>query len=242
MSQNNRNKQPIISAQEQEYIALQESLRTKINTVNQVDLSRIKYVAGVDLAYWKREAQEFAVCCIVVLNYHTCQVLEETAFRAPVSVPYIPGCLAFRELPFFLKANQKLKICPDLYFFDGNGYLHPRHMGLATHAGILIDKPSIGIAKSYYKVEETDFEMPLDEKFASTDIVIHNEVYGRVLRTQKGVKPVFVSIGNGIDLETATEAVKSCVTSKSHIPLPTRLADIMTHNERKAVWDSLSQN
>lgn len=236
MHNSNSQKEIMISQQEMECIAIQKELSSKIIRENTIDLLQIQYVAGVDLAYWKKEEQEYAVCCIVVLDTHSHEVLEQTAMQAPVNFPYIPGCLAFREIPLFLEANQKLKIKPDLYFFDGNGYLHPRHMGLATHAGILLDKPTIGVAKSYYKVEEADYQMPGEEPFAFTDIIIQEEIYGRVLRTHKGVKPIFVSTGNGIDLETATKAVISCITKESHIPLPTRLADIMTHKERKAAW------
>lgn len=232
----NSQKEIRISRQEMECIAIQKELCSKIIRENTIELSQVQYVAGVDLAYWKKEEQEYAVCCIVILDAHSHEVLDQTAMQAPVNFPYIPGCLAFRELPLFLEANQRLKINPDLYFFDGNGYLHPRHMGLATHAGILLGKPTIGVAKSYYKVEEADYQMPGEEPFAFTDIIIQEETYGRVLRTHKGVKPIFVSTGNGIDLETATKAVISCITKESHIPLPTRLADIMTHKERKAAW------
>lgn len=232
----NSQKEIRISRQEMECIDIQKELCSKIIRENTIELSQVQYVAGVDLAYWNKEEQEYAVCCIVVLDSHSHEVLDQAAMQAPVNFPYIPGCLAFRELPLFLEANQRLKITPDLYFFDGNGYLHPRHMGLATHAGILLGKPTIGVAKSYYKVEEADYQMPGEEPFAFTDIIIQGETYGRVLRTQKGVKPIFVSAGNGIDLETATKAVNSYITKESHIPLPTRLADIMTHKERKAAW------
>lgn len=122
---------------------------------------------------------------------------------------------------------------PDIYIFDGNGYLHPRHMGIATHVGILIDMPSIGIAKTYYKINNVDFPMPLNKKFAFNDIVFNSEVYGRVLRTQLNVKPIFISMSNKIHLETAMCIVENMVTKDSHIPLPIRLADIMTRKVRK---------
>lgn len=106
-------------------------------------------------------------------------------------------------------------------------------MGLATYAGIMLDKPSIGIAKSFYKFAEADYSDLEDESFAYSDIIIENEVYGRVLRTHKGVKPVFLSIGNMVDLETATYITEKLVDKESHIPVPTRYADIMTHEVRK---------
>jgi deoxyribonuclease V len=103
-------------------------------------------------------------------------------------------------------------------------------MGLATHAGIIIDKPSIGVAKSYYKINGVDYKMP--EK-SYTDIIIGNEVYGRALRTKDDVKPIFISIGNKIDLDTATIMTIKMIDQNSRIPIPTRLADLMTHKMRK---------
>ena len=226
-------KQQIIAEYKQKFIEIQNSLKSKINTRDSISLSSVKTVAGVDLAYWKEKETEYAVCCIVLLDYQSHQVVEQSEYTARVEVPYIPGCLAFRELPLFLQADKKLPCRPDLYFFDGNGYLHPRHMGLACHAGIMLDKPAIGVAKSYYKIEDTDFVMPEDKEYAYTDIQIRGEVYGRALRTHKGVKPVFVSVGNQIDLDTATTAVCQMTTWESHIPMPTRLADLMTHEARQ---------
>ena len=106
-------------------------------------------------------------------------------------------------------------------------------MGIATHAGILLDKPTIGIAKTYYKIEDVEYLMPKNTAFAFEDIIIQDQVYGRVVRTHPDVKPIFLSVGNRIDLDTAMKIVKSMTTKESHIPLPTRLADIMTHEIRK---------
>lgn len=218
---------------EEKYIDIQCELQKQIDFHNVINAVSIKTVAGVDLAYWNFNGDEYATCCIVVLNYVTKEVVEKKYVVEKVSVPYIPGCLAFREIPIFLKAYEKVDTDVDILFFDGNGYLHPRHMGLATHAGILINKPTIGIAKSYLKIKDVEFLMPDIKQFAYTDIRIEGEIYGRVLRTHSGVKPVFLSIGNKIDLESAMQVTIALVTKDSHIPLPTRLADIMTHEIRK---------
>lgn len=220
---------------EKEYIKIQYELQKQIDFVNRVNIASVKNVAGVDLAYWNKNGDEYAVCCIVVLNYITKEVVEKKYAVGKVTVPYIPGCLAFREIPFFLKAYENMDTDVDIWFFDGNGYLHPRHMGLATHAGIIINKPTVGIAKSYLKINNMEFSMPDKQQSAYTDIRIDNEIYGRVLRTHSGVKPVFLSIGNQIDLDTAMYITNSLVTEESHIPLPTRLADIMTHEVRKSI-------
>ena len=218
---------------EEEFVKIQYELQQQIDFHNMVNIVTIKNVAGVDLAYWNINGEEYAVCCIVVLNYKTKEVVEKKYVVGKITVPYIPGCLAFREMPIFLKAYEAVDTDVDILFFDGNGYLHPRHMGLATHAGIIINKPTVWVAKSYLKIGNTEFCMPDIKQFAYTDIKIDNEIYGRVLRTHSGVKPIFLSIGNKIDLDTAMQITNTLVTKDSHIPLPTRLADIMTHEIRK---------
>lgn len=220
----------------EEAVGIQESLRSRI--CQKSSGKKIQTVAGVDLAYWKEEDRERAVCCIVVLDADTKKVVESTYLVGDIKVPYIPGCLAFRELPLVLKTVKQLQMSPDLYMFDGNGYLHPRHMGIATHAAFYLEKPTIGVAKSYYKVGDTEYEEPENDDGAFTDIVVDGEVYGRTLRTHKNVKPVFISVGNGIDLEEATKIVCNFVTKESHIPLPTRLADIETHKRRREAQTS----
>lgn len=218
---------------EEECIEIQKNLSKKIIMNLQSDIKNMSKVAGVDLAYWKKDEDEYGVCCIVVLDISTKEVIESVYHIGKIDFPYIPGCLAFRELPLVLKTVEKLKSNPDIYIFDGNGYLHPRHMGIATHASIYLKKPTIGVAKSYYKIKDVDFIIPDNYEGAYTNIVIDNEIYGKVLRTHKNVKPIFISIGNYIDLETATKIIRSLVGKESHIPIPTRLADLETHKMRK---------
>ena len=218
---------------ENQFIKEQKKILSKIQLQNCIDINELRYIAGVDLAYWKDSDVEYAVCCIVVIDFQTKKVVEKKSGKGVITVPYIPGCLAFREIQLVLETVELLDHNIELYVFDGNGYLHPRHMGLATQAGIVLDKPSIGVAKSYFKVENTDYIEPQNERFAYEDIMIKNEVYGRVVRTHKNVKPIFLSIGNKIDLDTAMKVVINTTSDESHIPMPTRLADIMTHEERK---------
>lgn len=215
------------------FIEKQNELLSKIQLTNQVDISKLRYVAGVDLAYWNEHNAEFAVCCIVVIDFHTMEIVEKKCYKGLIEVPYIPGCLAFREIELVLKTVELLEHTIEMYVFDGNGYLHPRHMGLATHAGILLNKPSIGVAKSYFKIENVDYIEPDNEDFAFSEIMINGELYGRVVRTHKKVKPIFLSIGNKVDIDTALDVIKALTTKESHIPIPTRYADIMTHEMRK---------
>ena len=222
---------------EEDYIKKQIELNSNIRCENTVNLSQVQTVAGVDLAYWKEEEQEYAVCCIVIINYNTFEVIERVSYADKIKVPYIPGCLAFREVPLFLETYKKVTMIPDVIFFDGNGYLHPRHMGLATHVGILIQKATVGIAKSYYKVGDVDFVMPANTAQAYTEIEWNGEHYGRVLRTHVNVKPIFLSVGNAIDINTATQMANRLTTRESHVPIPTRLADLMTHEKRKELTE-----
>lgn len=220
---------------QQEFIRIQNSLIGKIDCNDRFETADIKTVAGVDLAYWENDKnEEYAVCCIVVVDFITHNVLEKQQYSGKVTVPYQPGFLSFREMPLVLKAVKKLNIQPDIFMFDGNGYLHPRHMGLATFASFDLKTPTIGVAKSYYRADkDLYYDEPNGEKGSFSDIVQNGEIYGRVLRTQKDIKPVFVSVGNYISLDTATKITLSLVGKESRIPVPTRLADLETHCARK---------
>jgi len=177
--------------------------------------------------------KQYGTCCIVVIDYNTKEVVEKVSSMGEIKVPYIPGFLAFRELPLVIEASKKLIAEPDIFIFDGNGYLHFNHMGIATHASFFLNKPTIGVAKSYLKINGVDFNMQEDEEGSYTDIVIDREVYGRVLRTRKAVKPIFISCGNYIDLESSTDIVLNLINNESRLPIPTRLADLETHISRK---------
>lgn len=223
---------------EQVFAKIQDDLRDQLSLTDNFQLADLHTCAGVDLAYWNTPDGEYAVCCIVVIDMLTHAVLEKKQYSGKIEVPYCPGFLAFRELPLVLKAAELLENTPDLFVFDGNGYLHPRHMGIASHASFYLNKPTLGIAKTYFRVDhKTDYIEPDNEPGAYTDIVINGEVYGCALRTHKDVKPVFVSVGNHISLETARTLAMQLTDKESHIPIPTRLADLETHIAREALRD-----
>lgn len=219
---------------QEEFLKKQNELKSRICSDDCFDYNSLNHIAGVDLAYWQdKTGNEQAVCCIVVIDFKTHEVIEKKHFAGKIEVPYMPGFLAFRELSLVLKTAQMLENEPDIYIFDGNGYLHPRNMGIATHASFYLNKPTIGIAKTYFRVDKkTDYTEPDNVDGAYTDIVINGEVYGRTLRTHANIKPVFLSIGNNICLDTATKIAISLVEKESHIPIPTRLADLETHIKR----------
>ncbi len=222
-----------VNVMKMQFMQEQKTLLEKIQLKNHIDINTLHYIAGIDLAYWKEKDIEYAVCCIVVIDFLTKEIVEKKSYKGEIKVPYIPSFLAFREIELVLKTVELLEHDIELYIFDGNGYLHPRHMGLASHAGIVLDKPSIGVAKSYFRVGDVDYIEPDNEEFAYENIVIRNEVYGRIVRTHKNVKPIFLSIGHKVDIDTAMEIIKKLVTKESHVPIPTRYADIMTHEMRK---------
>ena len=218
---------------QREFAQIQEQLGGQLLLTDCRDFSALKAVAGIDLAYWNApDGKEHAVCCIVVLDAQTHAVLETARADGIITVPYCPGFLAFRELPLVQEAFGRLQHRPELCVFDGNGYLHPRHMGIASHAALLLGIPAFGVAKTYYRVLDTGYTEPEQEAGSYTDIVIGGEVYGRVLRTHTGVKPVFISVGNDISLDTAAALAMQFTEKESRIPLPTRLADLETHTAR----------
>lgn len=221
---------------EEYFNSIQNDLSQKIDLNNSIDIDNISLVCGVDLAYWNKNNKEYAVCCIVVIDYITHEIVEKKYHYGEIDVPYIAGYLAFRELPLVIETVKKLDNTPDIFMFDGNGYLHPRHMGIATHSSFILDTPTIGVAKNYYKIHETDFIMPSNELNSYTDVIINEEVFGRALRTVPKVKPIFVSCGNFIDLDTSTNITLSLINPKdSRLPITTRLADLETHIMREKI-------
>lgn len=222
------------SEMQEKFIKRQNELIGRINLKDAFNIDTVKLIAGVDLAYRvNNDRQEYAVCCIVIVDKATHKLIETKSYSEKIEVPYMPGFLAFRELPLVIKTAELLENKPDLYMFDGNGYLHPRHMGIATHASFYLDAPTIGVAKTYFRVEKgLDYTEPNISAGSYTDIELNGEVYGRVLRTHNGVKPVFVSVGNNISLDTAVKITLDMIDEESRIPIPTRLADLETHKMR----------
>lgn len=224
---------------EPECVGIQEELSPMLEPWDRTPPGDIRNVAGVDLAYWQAGTRELAVCCIVVLDASTGGILEEAHCAGEVRFPYIPGCFAFRELPLVLETASRLTKKPDLFLFDGNGVLHPRGLGLASHASFYLNAPTAGIAKRFFQVEGAVCPMPEDRAGAWAEITKDGRVLGRVLRTHGGVKPVYLSIGNWVSLDTITELALRLTGKESHIPLPTRLADLATHEQRRRLKEAL---
>lgn len=201
--------------------AKEQQLRLR-QLLKQVPLADVSLVAGVDLSFPKVD-EGYAV--IVIIDIKTMQVVEYVTQSSPVSFPYIPGLLAFREGPAFLKAWEKLKSKPDVVMFDGQGIAHPRHMGIAAHMGLFLELPTIGVAKSHlYGRYKEPGDKRGDYEYLYDDI---GEIIGAVLRTQDRSKPIFVSPGHLSDLESSINLVMRCCTSY-RLPEPTRVAHLIS--------------
>lgn len=219
---------------ESECADIQREFAALVVQENRLELDQIKTVGGVDIAYWNgQDGNEYGVCCIVVIDAESGEVVEKRHAWGRSEFPYIPGCLAFRELPLVVKAAAMLERRPDVFMFDGNGILHTRGLGLAAHASFYLDCPTLGVAKHLFKVDGAEFgELGLEAGCCS-DIVKDGAVIGRAIRTKRNVKPVYVSVGNYININTATELVLKLADDESHIPVPTRYADLETHIRRR---------
>jgi deoxyribonuclease V len=177
-----------------------------------------KVVAGLDCAFSKDGQKIFAAA--VVLEMPNFAVIETATAARKVDFPYIPGLLSFREAPTCLAAIEKLRCKPDVFIVDGQGFAHPRRFGIASHIGVLINKPTVGCAKSRLT---GSFKVPGQRKGSFSPLINDNEIIGAVLRTRTNVKPVFVSVGHKCTLEDATKIVLEC-TTKYRLPEPARLA------------------
>ncbi|MFQ5875784.1 MAG: deoxyribonuclease V [Dehalococcoidia bacterium] len=197
-----------------EAMEIQHQLRARIS--KESTLTTVHTIAGVDVGF----KGGIARAAVVVLNYPELAPLDQSVAELEVDFPYIPGLLSFREAPPILAAFERLRTEPDLIIFDGQGIAHPRRMGLASHVGLILDRPSIGCAKSRLCGIH---EEPGLERGSYTYLYDGDEVIGAVVRTRTDVKPLYVSIGHRIDLETAIEYVLNCCRGY-RLPEPTRYA------------------
>ena len=200
-------------------------------------------MAGLDAAFvltgsqalkrasrWERMRQaNRAIGCVVVLRYPDLVEVERAYAVVRLEFPYVPGFLSFREVPALLAALKKLKVQPDLLFCDGQGYAHPRRMGLASHLGVWLDQPTIGCAKSILIGTHGALQK---EAGSWTELVEGGERIGAAMRTRAGVRPVYVSQGNRVSLETAIRLTLE-VTDGFRIPRPTREADRFTKEVKR---------
>lgn len=208
--------------------AMQEALRPRL-MLDEPGPASIRTAAGLDVAY--ADAGDRLAAAVSVLAADTLTAVQEVVVHARADFPYVPGLFAFRELPALVDALRALTVTPDLLVCDGHGLAHPRRFGLACHLGVLTGLPTIGVAKTPLV---GDWDPPGPARGDWTPLRDRGEVVGRVLRTRDGVQPVFVSVGSGIDLDTAARHVL-VLTPRYRLPETTRAAD---HLSRTALRDT----
>ena len=215
-----------------DHLAVAPSFSTKKAHEMQLRLSRkiiledrlpekIRFAAGVDVAYVKNKA----IGAVAVLDYDSLALLESQIAICETSFPYVPTLLSFREIPPSVSCIKKLHLQPDVFFVDGQGLAHPYRCGFASHLGLVLGKPTIGVAKSRLIGK-------IVKKGENTLLIQNGEVIASVITTKQGTKPVYVSIGHMISLETATKIVKHCVRN-SRVPEPILQAHRIANAEKR---------
>jgi deoxyribonuclease V len=194
--------------------------------VRERDFDPPRLVAGVDISVGERRAW----AAVVVLTWPGLEVVERRTAERELEFPYVPGLLSFRELPSIFEAYDALEREPDLVFVDGHGLAHPRRFGIASHLGVALDRPSIGCGKSLLVGQHRE---PLRNRGSRRALVHQGETIGCALRTRDGVRPLYVSIGHRIDLETAVRLVLRA-SPRYRIPEPVRQAHVAAGRARLA--------
>ncbi|MEU8540569.1 endonuclease V [Streptomyces sp. NPDC048717] len=212
-------------------LAVQEELRGRLVTGEEGPEPGTGHVTGVDVAY--DDERDLVAAAAVVLDARSLEVVERATAVGRVSFPYVPGLLAFREIPTVLAALGRLAVDPGLLVCDGYGLAHPRRFGLASHLGVLTGLPSIGVAKNPFTFT---YEQPGPERGAFSALVADGETVGRALRTRAGVKPVYVSVGHRVCLDRASEHTLR-LSPRYRLPETTRHADALC---RQALAEALS--
>ena len=209
--------------------ALQERLRARVVSSEAPRWKDVRTVAGLDVCYWK--ATDRCHAAVVVTRVDTMEVIEEATASMASPFPYVPGLLSFREASPLIAALRRLRCEPDVLLFDAQGRAHPRRLGLASHLGVLYDRPSVGCAKSrlcgVHKPvgEERGAWTPLRDEATG-------EVIGSVVRTRAGVKPVYVSVGHRVTDAFARRLVLA-LSPRYRLTEPIRLAHRLSNATRR---------
>ena len=192
---------------DKELVKIQEDLAKKVITRD--EFSEIRLIGGVDQAF---PEEDIVRSCAVVFDFENLKLVEKSLAEEKIDFPYVSGFLSFREGPSIIKAFKELRSKPDVLLVDGNGILHPRRIGLASHVGILLNTPTIGVAKSL-----------LCGELKNNKIYVNGEARAHVFQSKEGCNPIYVSPGHRVSLDSSLKIVKKCM-GKHKIPEPIRLA------------------
>jgi deoxyribonuclease V len=215
----------------EELYGIQEEIAARALITDTFDLDKVSFIAGADQAFFlDSEDEEKIVSAIVLLDYPGLRFIDYAYAVLPVEFPYIPGLLAFREAPALLAAFRKLSIRPDLLVIDGGGINHPRFAGLATHIGVLLDIPTIGVTK---KLLCGTGELPTVEGDARV-IRYENREVGYYLKSKKGCRPIIVAPGHNVALQTALQLIKNCI-QRHKLPEPVRIAHLYANSVKRTL-------
>ncbi|RTZ58678.1 MAG: endonuclease V [Gammaproteobacteria bacterium] len=208
---------------------IQTECGKKVKEEDLIGLEKIRYIGGMDLTFkdLKRNPTD-ALVSLVVVDIFTLKPVEVVVIQTKVEFPYIPTFLAFRELPALLEVYDKSRVKPEVFFIDGQGKMHPRRCGIASHFGVETNTIAVGVAKSHLYGK---FTFPCSRRGCLSYVKDGKEVLGVALRTKTNTYPVFVSVGNNISLPSAVKLVLK--TSRYRIPEPTRLAHNVLQRKRK---------
>jgi len=198
-------------------VTLQKELAKRIIRDDQP--GEVHTIAGVDMAI--NELNGMARAAVVLLTFPGLEILEKHVYEEPLRMAYVPGLLSFREIPCILGAFAQLKQQPDLVMVDGQGIAHPRRLGIASHLGLWLDLPTIGCAKSILTGNHAELS---EEAGAWVPLKYRGEIIGAAVRTRARVKPMIISPGHRISLESSIHYVLACAKGY-RLPEPTRLAD-----------------
>ncbi len=204
---------------------IQKELRSQLNIAERK--LHLSTIAGADISLNLYSTTIYAG--IILLSFPQLQPIVYSLVKATTRFPYVPGFLAFREVPALVKVWQQMQIKPDVLVVDGHGIAHPRRMGIAAHFGSLTGQPSMGCAK---KILFGKFEEPAMQQGAYSAIYDKEEQIGYTFRSKANVKPVFISPGHLLGMENSLQIIKQC-TGKYRIPEPTRLAHELVNKFRK---------
>lgn len=205
--------------------AIQEELRGAV--LEREPRGAVRLVAGADVSFDRRSPWLHAA--VVVLGLPDLELLEVATATREASFPYVPGYLSFREIPVLLDAFAKLRSVPDLVVCDGHGRAHPRRFGIASHLGVLLDRPTLGCAKSRLVGEVRE---PGPRRGAHVRLRHEGETIGEVVRTREGTRPVYVSVGHRVTLPWARRMVLR-LAPRFRLPEPVRAAHAASNRVRR---------
>jgi len=210
-----------------EAIQLQHELALRVRELPPLPLENIKYIAGVDVS--STPFQPLLTGAVIMYRADSFEIVETAFAQMPAPFPYIPGLLSFREIPVLLEAFASIQTEPDVVMVDGQGRAHPRRLGIASHLGLVLDVPTIGVGKSPLVGGRPPIS---DEPGAMVPLMDHDEQVGMVVRTKKRANPLYISVGHNIDLDSAVALVQASLRGY-RLPEPTRLAHILVNQVRR---------